>query len=109
MSGTDYRIPLAAVHQAHREHMAGWSLRALARMRYQEWGYKSAKSALEGLRRAMRTLDLPVRDRITATVDVSTVHGLSTRAARDPQHPDHAAHLAHRRHLRATRTRTETA
>lgn len=98
--GVDYRIPLAAVRQAADAHQAGWSLRALARMHYREWGYKTPKSALEGLRHAMRTLDLPIRDRVTATVDATTRHGHSTRAARDPEHPEHEQHLAHRRHMR---------
>lgn len=101
MSGCDYRISLRAVRQAHSEHLAGWSLRALARMRWEEWGYASPASALEGLRMAMRALDLPIRDRVAATVDASTVHGHSTRASRDTSHPDHQAHLARRRHLRA--------
>jgi hypothetical protein len=98
--GVDFRIPLAAVRQASAEHQAGWSLRALARMRYAEWGYASPGSALEGLRHAMRELDMPVRDRIEATVDASTIHGNARRAMRAPEHPEHARNLAHRRHLR---------
>lgn len=101
--GVDFRIPLAAVRQAADAHAAGWSLRALSRMHYREWGYKTPKSACEGLRHAMRALDLPVRDRITATIDATTRHGNSTRAARDPLHPDHERHLQHRRHLRRQR------
>jgi hypothetical protein len=98
--GVDYRIPLAAVRQASADHNAGWSLRALARMRYREWGYASPGSALEGLRHAMRALDLPVRGRIEATVDASTIHGNARRAIRAPDHPEHARNLAHRQHLR---------
>ena len=101
--GVAYRSPLADLLQAAREHEAGWSLRAISRMRWQVWGYASPGSALEGLRHALRTLDAPVRDRVDATVDASLRHGLTRRAARAPGHPDHAAALAHRRHLRALR------
>lgn len=101
MSGVDYRIPLKAVLDAHKAHMAGWSLRALARMHYAEWGYASEGSALEGLRKAMRSMDLPVRGRIDAVLLASTVHGHGRRAMREPEHPDHDEHLAHRRWLRA--------
>jgi hypothetical protein len=101
--GVDYRIPLADVRQAHQDHQAGWSLRALARMRYRRWGYASPKSALEGLRNAMKTLELPVRDRIDAVVDASLIHGKASRAAHRPDHPDHAAYLAHRRATRKPR------
>lgn len=104
--GVEFRVPLKAVMDAHRAHQAGWSLRALARMHYQEWGYASPGSALEGLRAAMRALELPVRDRIAATVEASTVHGNSGRAAREPSHPDHARHLAQRRHNRKLRKET---
>jgi hypothetical protein len=64
--GAEYRISLAELLQASREHQAGWSLRALARMRYREWGYASPGSALEGLRHALRTIDAPVRARALA-------------------------------------------
>lgn len=98
--GVDYRIPLAAVRQAAADHQAGWSLRALARMRYAEWGYASPGSALEGLRNAMRELELPIRGRVEATVDASTIHGNARRAMRRPEHPEHARNLEHRRLLR---------
>lgn len=99
--GVEIRVPLKAALDAHRAHQAGWSMRALARMHYAEWGYASPSSALEGLRGAWRVLELQARDRIEATVEASTVHGNSSRAARDPEHPGHAAFLAQRRHLRA--------
>jgi len=94
--GVDYKIPLADLLQAAEEHAAGWSLRAIARMRWRQWGYASAASALEGLRHALRTIDAPVRDRIQATIDASTIHGNASRAARDPGHPDHDRWRAHR-------------
>jgi len=101
MSGTDYRIPLADLLTAAAQHRAGWSLRSIARLNWHRWGYASDKTALEALRTAMRTLELPVRDRIEATVLASTMHGNSRRAARLPGHPDHRAFLAHRRAVRA--------
>ena len=105
MSGIDYKIRLGDARQAHREHQAGWSLRAIAERNSQRWGYASPKSALEGLRGVLRELELPVRDRIDATVRASTVHGNASRASREPGHPEHAAFLAHRRRLR-TRERS---
>lgn len=99
--GVDFKIPLVDVHQAHREHLAGWSLRAIARLRWQEWGYASPGSALEGLRGALRALELPTRSRHEAILAFNTVHGNSTRAAREPGHPDHGRYLEHRRLRRA--------
>ena len=98
--GVDYRIPLKDLLQAADEHQAGWSLRAIARMKYREWGYKTDKTALEGLRMALRSIDAPVRDRIDATVDASLIHGNNRRAMKDPAHPEHDRFLAHRRKTR---------
>jgi hypothetical protein len=98
--GVDYRIPLTDLFECARAHELGWSLRALARLRWRKWGYASDKSALEGLRAALRSIDAPVRDRIEATVLASTVHGNSPRAAHKPDHPDHDRYLAQRRHVR---------
>lgn len=100
MPGPDFLIPLAAVRQAAADHQAGWSLRALARLRYREWGYKTPDSAQQGLRCAMHTLDLPVRDQRAATADATTVHGLASGGAHEPSHPDHQQFLAYRRQLR---------
>ncbi len=99
--GVEYRLSLADAQEAHKAHVAGWSLRAISRMRYREWGYASPNSALEAMRGVFRLLELPTRDRVEAVVDFSTVHGNSARAFRDPAHPEHARHLAHRRHVRA--------
>lgn len=99
--GNEYRIPLADLLQAARQHERGWSLRSIARLHWRRWGYASSKSALEGLRGALRTIDAPVRDRVEATQLASIMHGNSTRAARDPGHPDHQRFLEHRRHVRA--------
>ena len=101
--GVDYKIPLADLLQAAREHEAGWSLRAISRMKYRKWGYASPKSALEGLRGALRTIDAPIRGRIDATVDASLVHGNNRRAMKDPAHPEHDRFLAHRRATRKSR------
>lgn len=101
--GTDYKIPLVDLLDAARRHEGGWSLRSIARLHWRRWEYSSDRSALEGLRRALRTIDAPVRDRVEATILASTMHGNSSRAAREPGHPDHARFLAHRR---ATRART---
>jgi hypothetical protein len=98
--GVDYKIPLADLLQAAKEHEAGWSLRAIARLRWQQWGYASVGSALEGLRHALRTIDAPVRDRIEATIDASLVHGNSRRAMKETMHPEHARQLAHRKRRR---------
>lgn len=96
--GVDFKVPLRDVQEAHRAHLAGWSLRALARMHWQQWGYASAESALEGLRRAMRALELPVRDRVEATRLARTLHGELTReATSDSSHPGHQRALERRR------------
>lgn len=105
--GVEFKIPLADARQAHAEHLAGWSLRAIARLRWQKWGYASANSALEGLRGVFRALDLPVRSRVQATVEASTRHGNSRRAFADPDHPEHDRHLAQRRHRRAIHREAE--
>lgn len=101
--GVDYKIPLTDLLQAAEQHQRGWSLREICRFKWQTWGYASPKSALEGLRHALRTIDAPVRDRVKATVEASTMHGNSRRVARLPGHPDHERFLEHRRHLRAVR------
>jgi hypothetical protein len=98
--GVEFRIPLGDALAAGEQHRRDWLLRAIAWLRWRRWGYASENSALEGLRHAMRTLDLPVRDRVDATVLASTMHGNSRRVARQPGHPDHAAFLAHRRRVR---------
>lgn len=103
MSGVDYRIPLRDLMWAADRHAAGWSLRSIARLHWRRWGYASQKSALEGLRHALRTIDAPVRDRIEATRLASTMHGNSRRDARLPGHPDHERFLEHRRQVRAKR------
>ena len=99
--GVDYKIPLKDLLDCAREHEAGWSLRAISRMRWREWGYASDKSALEGLRKALRSIDAPVRDRIEATVEASLIHGNSRRAFASPDHPEHARQVAQRRHRRS--------
>ena len=58
--GVDYKIPLADLLQAPEQHQRGWSLRSICRLKWSQWGYASVGSALEGLRRALRTIDAPV-------------------------------------------------
>lgn len=99
--GVEFKVPLRDVQEAHRAHLAGWSIRALARLHWRQWGYASSASAAMGLSAAMRALGLPVRDRVEATRLARTVHGELTRAAADPEHPDHALHLERRRWNRA--------
>lgn len=100
--GVDFKVPLRDVQEAHRAHLAGWSIRALARLHWRQWGYASAASAAMGLSAAMRALGLPVRDRVEATRLARTVHGELTRdATRDPSHPDHQQALERRRWNRA--------
>lgn len=94
--GVDYKIPLRDLLQAARDHEAGWSLRFIARSSWRHWGYASAGSALEGLRHALRTIDAPVRGRIAATVEASTMHGNARRAMRAPDSNGHTRNLAHR-------------
>jgi hypothetical protein len=95
--GPDYKIPLPDLLAAAKQHADGWSLRALARMNWKRWGYASDKAALEGLRKALRQIDAPVRDRIAATVLASTFHGYSTRTAIRPGSSLHAQYLSHLR------------
>lgn len=101
--GVEYKIPLRDLLQAAEQHRVGWSLRAISRMNWKRWGYASPKSALEGLRMALRSIDAPVRDRIEATKAASTLHGLATREARKGGE-GHDAFLAHRRELRTRDT-----
>jgi hypothetical protein len=101
--GVDYKFSIAELHQAAAEHEAGWSLRAICRLRWEVWGYASVGSALEALRRALRLIDAPVRDRIDATIDASLVHGNARRAMRLPGHAEHDRNLRHRRHLRLSK------
>lgn len=93
MRGDDCKIPVADALQAHQEHMAGWSLRALARMRWEQWGYASPGSALEGLRCVFRNLDLPIRGRVEATVEATEIHGNLRTAYRRIDHPHHRRYL----------------
>jgi hypothetical protein len=95
--GVDYRIPLSELRAAADEHAAGFSLRSIADRHWQRWGYASPKSALEGLRHALRSIDAPVRDRLEAVVLASTVHGNGRRAMQAAGDP---AYRAHRRRLR---------
>lgn len=95
--GVKIRIPLADLFTSAEQHAAGWSLRSIARMRYRQWGYASQGTALEALRKALRLIDAPVRDRVEACVLASTMHGRSRRAAARVGHPDHAEYLAHQR------------
>jgi hypothetical protein len=104
--GVDYRIPLADLLKAAEDHeRRKWSLRSIARLHWRRWGYASEKSALEGLRHALRTIDAPVRDRVEQVRIVSTMHGNSSRAAHEPGDPDHARFLAHRRAVRKSRAK----
>lgn len=96
-SGPDYLVPLSAVRDAHREHLAGWSIRALARLRWREWGYASPTSAALGLASAMRALDLPVRNSREAARVAHTIHGNLSRELIDPTHPEHRRYLDHKR------------
>lgn len=105
--GVDYKIPLHDLLAAAKDHENGWSLRAIARLRYKRWGYASPGSALEGLRHALRTIDKPVRGRIDATVLASTVHGNGRRAMRSVDHPEHGRHLEQRRHNRRLAQRSD--
>ncbi len=107
--GRDYLIPLADLLLAADQHAKGWSLRAICRLNWKRWGYASCGSALEGLRRALRTIAAPVRDRIEATVQVSTLHGNARRAFREPGHPEHARAVAHRRAIRSKQRETPDA
>jgi hypothetical protein len=103
VSPRDFIIPTPAVFDAHRAHTAGWSLRAIARVRWREWGYASPDSAYEGLRHAMRALDLTVRSQSEATVEANLRHGHMRTANWAIDSPQHGDLLAHRRHLRAMR------
>lgn len=99
----DYKLSMPDVLAAHRAHRAGWSIRALARMRFEQWGYASPDSACEGLRHAFRALGLDVRDPVAGVRLALTVHGHNRRDIADPRHPDHAAYLEHRRWMAAQR------
>jgi hypothetical protein len=37
--GLEFKIPLQDAFEAHRAHPAGWSIRALARLHWRQWGY----------------------------------------------------------------------
>lgn len=97
-------IPDQEARELHARHLAGESLRQLARDRAACWGYRTAASAAEGLRLAWRRLGLPARPRLDVVRDVSTRHGDSTRAAALVGHPEHARFLT-RRQLNRRRRR----
>ena len=101
--GVEFKVPLRDAFEAHRAHLAGWSIRALARLHWRQWGYASAGSACEGLRRMFRALDLPVRPKLEAVRLALTIHGNDIAGIRDPAHPEHSRYLAHAAHLRRLR------
>jgi len=70
------------------------SFRALGKLLYAQFGYKSPRSCANSLCDQFKRLGIPARDRIEATVLASTTHGLAPRGARG------AEFRAHRRKLR---------
>ena len=94
--GVDYKIPLADLLAAAADHEAGISLRAIARSRWRQWGYKSDKSALEGFAVDRRGLDRRLDPVAHRRVD---------RPERVAQsgNPGHAIYCAHRAHIRQLR------
>lgn len=94
------KLTTPQVLAAHREHLAGWSIRRLAILRYREWGYKTPDSAARGLRQALLALDLPIRSQREATRAATTVHGHCANYAYVPGAPDHHLFLKHRRRQR---------
>ena len=103
-SGPDFLVPLQAVREAHQAHLAGWSLRALGRLHWREWGYSSPESAALGLSAAMRALDLPVRSATEAARLAHTIHGNLARELHSPEHPEHRRYLDHVRWARERRS-----
>lgn len=95
--GVDYRFTLAQLREAERMHRSGWSLRAIGRLRFREWGSSSPQSAAMALSSALHASGGYVRDRVEAVRAFSTVHGDMARAAADPASPDHSRFLARRR------------
>lgn len=98
--GQGRRLTDAQVRQAHRLHWEkGLSLRELGRQLYKKAGYATAQSCANALSNAFAGMALKPRDRIDATVLVSTTHGHSKR---NPQTAEElAAKAARRRELRA--------
>lgn len=97
----DGRLTIREVTQAHRMHVAGWSIRAIARLQYRTWGYASADSAAYQLRAAMKQVGLEIRSQREATADANMRHGHMRSAHWAIDHPNHEAVNAQRRHLRA--------
>lgn len=66
---------------AYRLHIeGGYSIRELGRLLWERHGYSSPQSCANSLSDLFRRLHRPARDRIAATVAVSTTHGRGARA-----------------------------
>ena len=82
------------VRALHRVYLGGLSLRQVAARILPRTRYSSVHSCANSLFDHFVRLDLQRRDRISATVAASTVHGLARRGKVDP---------AHRRRLKIAR------
>lgn len=71
---------LAAAYRLHID--GGLSLREIARRGWDAWGYSGPHAASVALSEQLRRAGMKPRDRVAATVAVSTVHGKH----KDPQH-----------------------
>lgn len=101
--GKELLIPHADLRWAAERHAEGWSLRFIARARWQQWGYASPDSANESLRRSLHYVGATARDRIEATRLAHLTHGNTCQPLLDPDHPEHQRYLDHRRHMRQQR------
>jgi hypothetical protein len=76
----DAKLTRAQVIAAHKLHIdGGLSIRELGRRLWQPYGYASARSCANSLSDLFKTLGLPARDRVAATVAASTTHGRGAR------------------------------
>ncbi len=107
MPGCDYFISVPDLFAARDEYEAGWSARSIAHRRWREWGYGSPWAAERGLRRALRSIGVEVRDRAAANELRVTLHGDTRREFRDPAHPEHHRYLAYHARRRLVRLSKE--
>ena len=83
----DAKLTAEQIAAAHKLYAgAGLSLRELGRRLYERYGYSSSAACANALHKAFRLEGLGLRDRIEATRQASTIHGLRRRGTHDPRY-----------------------
>lgn len=80
---TDARLTPAQVRAAYHLHIeGGLSIRELGRQMWERFGYSSPHSCANSLSDLFKRAGLKARDRVDATVKVSTTHGRGARKSK---------------------------